>query len=89
MNIVLFEKGQHILIEHMDCCHRQLAGIKPSPSITGMTVDDRLQIDAPHALQRADKERIHGDQVARMACLDVPFPELWAEPLQQANLFIR
>jgi len=55
---------------------RQFVGIEPSPGITAVAIDDRLQIDLADALEMADEEGIYGDQVAGMPGLDMAFAEL-------------
>jgi hypothetical protein len=52
------------------------------------TIDGRLQVDAPHALERADEEGVHDDQLAGAVNLDLALAELRAEAFKQADLLV-
>jgi hypothetical protein len=47
-----------------------------------------LQVDPAHALEGADEKGVDRHQVAGVARLDVPLPELRAESLQQTDLLV-
>ena len=82
------ERGQHFVVERLHGGDGQLVGVEPAPSVARAAVDDRLQVDAAHALERADHEGIDGDQLAGAAHLDLPFAELGAEALEQFDLLV-
>ena len=79
---MFFEKRQHIFIEHVDPRDRQFARVQSAPGITGVAINDGLQIDATDTLQGTDKECVHGHQVAGVTCFDVTLTELGAELFQ-------
>lgn len=85
---MLLEKRQHILVEHMHSSQRELAGVQTPPGVTAVAVDDGLQVNSPHALERPDKKRVHGDQIAGVVGFDVPVAEFSAETFQKTNLVV-
>jgi len=76
---MLVEEGEHVFVEHVNSSDRQLASVEPAPGVAGIAVDDRLQVDAAHALQCPDKEGIDRHQIAGVPRFDVPLPELGGE----------
>ena len=83
------EGRQHIVVHEMHDGDRQLAGVEPGPGIAREAVDGGLQVDFADALHGADEEGIDGNQVTRMAGLDVTLSELRTEALQEADLLVR
>ena len=64
------EEGDHAIVEEIGCRDRRLAIIELGASNLGVSVDERLLIDAPDPLQIADIERILGAAVPRMLALE-------------------
>lgn len=87
--VVSLEEGQDVVVGHVHRRDRQFGGVEPSPGVAAVAVDDRLQVDAPDALDGADEEGIHRHQVSGVLGLDVAFAELGAEPFQGPHLFVR
>jgi len=82
------EGRDHVVVHDVHGGDRQLGGVQPPPGIAGEAVDDGLQIDFADALQVADEEGVHGDQVAGVPGLDLAFAELGAETLEQPDLLV-
>lgn len=84
--VVLVEEGQDVFVQQVYGRHRELVGVEAAPGVTGMAINGALKIDFADALEGSDKESIDGDQVAGVAGLDVPLPELGTEALQEPYL---
>ena len=63
------EEGDHAIVQKVGRRDRRLAIIELGASNLGVSVDERLLVDAPDPLQIADIERILGAAVARMLAL--------------------
>lgn len=56
--------------------------------MAAVTIADRLQLDLTYPFEGAYEEGSDSYQIARKAGLDLTFPKLWTEALQQADLFL-
>src|SRR3984893_18521775 len=70
MRLVTVKEGDHAIVQKVGCRDRRLAIIELGASNLGVSVDERLLIDAPDPLQIADIERMLGAAVARMLALE-------------------
>ena len=89
LGVVRFKGRNHVVVHDVHGGHRQFGGVEPPPGVAGEAIDDGLQIDLAHALERADKEGVHGHQIAGVVGLDMALAELGTEPLKQPDLFVR
>ena len=76
LDIVLLEQRQRPVIEQIRRCDRRLAVVQLGASDLGVGVDERLLVDAAHALQIVDVERVLGALIARMLALESPCASL-------------
>ena len=69
---VLFEEGQHLIVEQLHGCERSLHRIQHRESHLRIGVEESLLIDASHPFEGADIEGVLGAQIAGMGGLDLP-----------------
>ena len=86
---VHLEEGQHVVVQDLNGGHRHLRCVEPGPDEAAEAVQDGLDVDLAHALQRTGEEGVNGYKFACGIDLDVSLAVLGVEALQCRDLLVR
>jgi len=82
---VLFEEQKDAFVEDVNGRDGNLGVLQVLPSVSGMAIDDRLQIDFVNTIEVARHEGVDSDKLTSKVCLDMSFPELRIETLKETD----
>ena len=85
---VLFEEGKDEVVQGLDGGHWDLCGEEPAPCVAGVAVEHGLHVDAADALEGADGEGVHADQLACKIGLDMAITVFRVESLEEPDLVL-